>query len=1214
MRIIELKNKESELLSECFGQGIADASDGKLFRTSSKIEIDPKKRALIIGLGGSGIKTANLVKTVLSAKCNDFADRVAFLAIDTDANDIVRSTTALSANETHVIACDGGNINSFYKNSNRNTFIDSWCTKKVPKMEDLSAEGANQKRQICKMKIYYPGDLSNPNDMKLLGSIKKAVNRAMQNAMKGEELQVFIVLGVSGGTGSGGIIDVAQLVHIATEGIKRNIIGVFYLPDAMPVESNSIMANGYAALKELDYYTSVRQREDVETLTVNSVSNTGDPIRITQKNPLYSMPILVSGSVDGIGEPMSKYRETRRSATEFIVNLLASSESTKKNATDDDRFLLKSFFANKESVRGDHLINLYDPDRKTELEGVFGEDCFSYFAIGVSTVAIPERIIMSYAVDEIVQTLLGKASVFAGNGFKGFDLQPMSKVQSNGAINEILINGRAVDSKIIELCKMSRPGGVDFKIPDIRDGSADDQYRRALRISEVKKKAISGVNEWLTSQVQLFEERARLFMTEHGPRSFVCLCKGIGSEDEVFDGLLSRLDKMEDPVDRAEKIRASAAQVKRTKGKLDGAFSKVSDAIGHHVETWHSQFLQAESAVIEQAVSDHLYGEGHAFNTYFRNPVIRFIECCEDFAVALEELRKVYQDLGDGFETLEKFRATAQATEPINVNILNAADDYDWAKKLVDQSIRAVNFQTLKENLVKDFIGNQRAWTEYDPKRPLSSPRRQFDALIATSGFAMQTLTLTQYFAECVTNPDAEADRIVGQLIDRARPRYNQGGSELGKESNMSLLVPSQLFSGNPTLKKSFEDACENNGVQIFESHVEDKMVCYRFKCALPIYALADIPRWESAYEAADPEKDELLHTTKGTDSDFSDKTGVTWADRPPVNYRKNVRLPGLDGLVSREGQYFKNVIDPLFQLALENGLILPKQSGEAPYDRYTFQALILDVAGLDYSFDVSEYAKIPGAVVNGVLQKGHAIAEYFAAKNGHKAEDLTRDLLLADTSAFEKAMPRDVAEDRAKRILRKNTPLFLHIKRSMPVIQAVSDAIDAANKTSLGSQLIPTFAKAIAFDILREDENHFWRIHLGGKPTQLCRMVSASYENGSAAVFYEKGFRLKLLFDSFVEAIATHASVVDEVGEIWQPLVDNQAPMQRDYLDALQPAKDEADARIAEYFADGRAMARRQLFRDLHLEEEADERTEQMKALYLGIQRVYKSLSELMN
>lgn len=1215
MRITDMTLKKSELLSECFGKGIADASDGTLF-VRPQMKIDRNKRALIIGLGGSGIKTVNLVKTVLNAKCTTgFADRVSFLAIDTDANDILRSTTALSTNETQVISSEGGDINAFYENSRRNSFIDSWCTPHVPAMQDLTLDGANQKRQISKMKIFYPGDITCPNDMKLLNTIKNAVNRAMQGAMAEEELQVFIVLGISGGTGSGGIIDIAQLVRKAAPTGRSKIIGVFYLPDSMPIYDNSIKANGYAALKELDYYICARQREDEDELRVSPANDGGKPIYVRKGNPLYDMPILVSGSVDGIGGAMEKYRETRQTAAEFIVNLLADSENTRSKAAGDDRFLLKSFFSNKETVRGDNFLPyMYDELTDNENPGMFGEDCFSYNAIGVSTVAIPERIIMSYAVNEIVQMLLGESSKFAVKGFKGFDVDPMGKVQGNGAINEILINGRAVDSKILDLCKLSRPSNADYGIDEIRSGAAEASYRRDLNVAAVTKKAINDADTWLKEQVATFEERAQNYMIEHGPRAFVCLCKGVGPKDETFDGLLSRLERMDDPVDRMEKIRASKAKTDRLKTKMNGFFGKLSNWLGHHVETWHSQFLEVESSRIEQAVAEHVYGADHAFNTCFRDPVIRFIDACEDFAVAMEELGKVYKDLGDGFETLEKFRAAAQASEPINVNILNGASEYEWAKKLVDQSIRAVNFQSLKESLVKDFINNQRSWTDYDPKRPLNSPRRQFDTLVANSKFALQTLTLTQYFADCVVDPAAEAERLVGQLIDRARPRYNQSGSELGKEAKISLLVPEQLFSGNPALKESFEAACKQHDIEMFQSHVEDKMVCYRFKCALPIYALAEITNWESAYETLNPELDVLLHTNTGNDEDFSKEKGVPWADRPPVAYKREVRLPGANGQVSREGRYFSNVIDPFFQQAMEMGLILPIQTGDAPNDKYTFECLILDKKGWKYLFDASEYAVLPGASKDGVLLKGRAIAEYFARKNGASAEDCVRKVELLDSGKFRSAMPRPVAEDRAKRILRKNTPLFLHLKRSLPVMKTVSDAIDEANKSSLSMQLVPTFAKSLAFDILREDEKHFWKIHLGSKPIDLkCRMVGASYESGSAAVLFEKGFRVKLLFDAFVGATAAHADVIEAVNEIWQPLVNNDAPVQQDYIDFLQWAKDEADARVAEYFADGRAMARRQLFRELHLEDEADELSEGMKALYQGIQRIYKNLQELM-
>jgi len=1213
MRIVELKKKDSELRSECFGQGIADASDGKLFTRPTQMKPDPNKRSLIIGLGGSGIKTVNQIKTVLIAKCADFSSRVSFLAIDTDANDILRSTTALSPNETHVITNEGGDINAYYKGTRRSSFIDSWCTNQVPAMQDLTLDGANQKRQISKMKIFYPSDITSPNDKKLMETIKNAINRAIQGWTADEKLQIFIILGVSGGTGSGGIVDIAQLVRRVAPVGRTDVIGVFYMPDAMPIYDDSIKANGYAALKELDYYVCARQRDDGDELYVNPMSDGERPMIVRKGKPLYDIPILVSGSADGTGLAKDKYPETRRTATEFVVNLLAESESNRNEAAGDNQFLLKSFLSNKETTRTTTFLpHMYDPQTNQEMGEMFGEDCFDYCAIGVSTVAIPEQIIMAYAVEEIVKSLLGNSSRFVANDFKGFDLSPMGKVQGAGAIGQILMSGKTVGNKIGSLCKLTRPEDVTLDIDDIRGGGADEQFRRALRVTEVKRRAITEVDKWLSDEVNGFIDRAKQYMIEHGPQSFVMLCKGVDSEKTNYDGLLARLEKIGDTEDRTANVKRAESEVEKTQLKLKGFTGTVRNAFGKHVETWHRQFITQESARIEEAVSAHLFGADHAFNIYFRDPVKRFIDACEDFSEALDELRDVYTELGDGFDTLEKFRATAQKNEPINVNVLNGKTKYDWAKKLVDDNIRSVNFQSLKESLIQNFIDNRRAWTDYDPKRPLSSPRRQFDELVA-GVFTLESLTLAQYFTQCITNPVTESEKIITQLIDRARPRYHENGNGLGMEANVYLLVPAQLFSGRPELMESFEQSCRKHGVEMYLSHVQDKIICYRFKCALPIYALAQIEIWATAYETVNPDLDKLLHTNTGTSAEFSKEAGVPWADRPPVAYQHDVRLPRNSGQISREGRYFREVIDPFFQEALETGLIQPVQTGMAPNETYTYECFILDQDGWDYSFDAAEYARMSGAVADGKLLKGRAIAEYFAEKNHVSKDACVRPIRLLDSCGFEKPMPKLIAEDRAKRVIRKNVPLFIHLKRSMAVMRSVSEIIDETNKSSLSMQLIPTFAKSLALDILREDEKHFWKIHLGGKPVSLCRMIGASFESGSDAVFFEKGFRAKLLFDAFIGQPATVLrDVTEAVNDIWQPLVDNDAPVQQDYIDFLQWAKDEADTQIDAYFVDGRAMARRQLFRELHLEDEADMMTEKIKTLYEGIRRIYKNLQEM--
>lgn len=374
----------------------------------------------------------------------------------------------------------------------------------------------------------------------------------------------------------------------------------------------------------------------------------GGELSIGQGIPLYDMPILVSGSSNGIGEADEKYRETRRASAEFIVNLLAQSEHEKRDAAGDDQFLIKSFFSNKETVRTSTVLpHMFDDQTGIENTDTFGEDCYDYCAIGVSTVAIPERIIMSYAVGQIIDKLLGspavKAAVVADgivrnlkngaqtdavngaasstydkvnrlnvpsdSGIKGFDLKPMGGVQANSTINTMLINGRDVDSKLIELCRLARPGNVAFDIDAIRDGTAATQYKNALGLDKFKSKAFQDSEEWLTSQEKEFEKRAKLFMIEHGPRSFICLCKGVGPDGETFDGLLARLNKLEDPVDRAEKIRAAKSKTDNLQAKMNGLLGRISNWLGHHVETWHTQFVQMRTNLVLYTALDSAASE-----------------------------------------------------------------------------------------------------------------------------------------------------------------------------------------------------------------------------------------------------------------------------------------------------------------------------------------------------------------------------------------------------------------------------------------------------------------------------------------------------------------------------------------------------------------------------------------------------------------------------
>ena len=107
--------------------------------------------------------------------------------------------------------------------------------------------------------------------------LKNEINAKYALALKdaNPHLDVYIFAGISGGTGSGCFIDTCYIVRQTFEEMglagNGNIMGFFFLPDVVTskpeVAANSVScecnnANGYAAMKELDYLMNLVEEED----------------------------------------------------------------------------------------------------------------------------------------------------------------------------------------------------------------------------------------------------------------------------------------------------------------------------------------------------------------------------------------------------------------------------------------------------------------------------------------------------------------------------------------------------------------------------------------------------------------------------------------------------------------------------------------------------------------------------------------------------------------------------------------------------------------------------------------------------------------------------------------------------------------------------------------------------------------------------------------
>ena len=225
---------------------------------------------IIIGLGGTGINCLREIKKQVYNRIkpdNATSDaptapeyrHIQFLAIDTDdmsVNDDYSCAAVDRENEFIYIGCD--NV-YHYLNDPRIRLINpslQWLSDQIS--INFSNSGAGAVRQLGRLLMMLKSD-----------TIKTVIIRKIQTAQFGLQnanVNIHILTGLGGGTGSGIFLDICYIVrHILKQLALRSwatVFGYFFLPDVdaqrIPLSSvkKIIEINGYAALKELDYCMS----------------------------------------------------------------------------------------------------------------------------------------------------------------------------------------------------------------------------------------------------------------------------------------------------------------------------------------------------------------------------------------------------------------------------------------------------------------------------------------------------------------------------------------------------------------------------------------------------------------------------------------------------------------------------------------------------------------------------------------------------------------------------------------------------------------------------------------------------------------------------------------------------------------------------------------------------------------------------------------------
>ena len=245
-------------------QELSSKAGGSIINRIIKKELSKTETVLFVGLGGLRLKTVKQIKKICKTEF-EINDRIGFLAVDTD----ICALSAI-ADDTYVGYMESNELFNIFDNNaihlleNPTEEIKAWLGDLQPRLIDNT--GAQMTRQIGRIMLC---GTQKYMDLRTAISDKISALRRVDTDVI-HPTHVVLVTGISGGTGSGTFIDVAYMIrdilaYYDNLMIPTKLWGCFYTPDVQktvpaiagdPVKWNNMQSNGYAALKELDYFMS----------------------------------------------------------------------------------------------------------------------------------------------------------------------------------------------------------------------------------------------------------------------------------------------------------------------------------------------------------------------------------------------------------------------------------------------------------------------------------------------------------------------------------------------------------------------------------------------------------------------------------------------------------------------------------------------------------------------------------------------------------------------------------------------------------------------------------------------------------------------------------------------------------------------------------------------------------------------------------------------
>jgi hypothetical protein len=1046
-----------------------DASRGVLFQNPNTTPIPPnfKNISILIGLGGMGIQTLDKIKEALTQHmAPGWENFIGFLAIDSDYNDL-EAARYLSPNER--ICITDPYIPQRIHNSDLwpsawRSFADPNATRTLP---PPGYPSAHRSRLLGKLKIHDKPTAQLGFDEQIVERLD-TLKRSMCSPSRSGIYQVYVIGGIGGGTGGGTLLEMPALIRQAIQDPRLSTYAMLYLPDtiaSMAGNPHGIVANGFATLKELDYFSGLRMRRDTKECWGYNF-NALPKLEITSEQKFYEIPFLIGTSQ---GNNRYSAQEAIETVTKSLVTILEDEPLS---------FRVSCHAAQNAQVRPmDVSLPRPAPGTRHSVPNCYG-------ALGYAQSTVPAKTVHAYIIGQICKKAgiadLSRedweaAAAAAGAGgmvpFRGENcyLNANEGTQKARAIvaplerllKEVIFNGR---------CNLAEEFLFDWDTVKNQRMYDDPAFLHQINTMHERVCDYSAEKELAQKIRQAYTQfmgNVHQYVLAEGPLAYVILYDGrfIPSGGNLGMGIKDMLRNLcagrradgspypVCPVKLAEEHEASTREtmIKRKLNALELARKLAgNDDPSGTIENWKYALEAVVVARINEERGKIALGHNNIFDVNVLRPAALLRDNLQSFGYVLNSMASIYEMHGHVVDNFEEFNYSSDNASQVNLAGFDT-NAYSWVKCQADNIIAAASPNTVRGMLVASFFNPQTMdrWL-YIPEDTVKNesgkvtlqnkdvpiPAREiFDSVIAQcvpNNLSFSIESLFNQVAVSDSDYDELAQRILRALARKSKPLFN--GHYPEQKLRVALILPNSLnYAG--TVGTRILHALENEAyrafgfapVDIYYGNDTDSIHVVQYVTGLELYNLKELNDWEKVYETRLTMVQHMHGYSPSAVCTINDRGEASYADRRPwEDYpspcvyemgAKNTRDP-MTHQISREGER-QLAIDKIIAQARELGLLYAEKTQP---DGWEIRCCLFSRGEDDWKFDISRLSPQE----NGFYPTGRKLVEAVAEQNQKSLADITQIVRLDSAGLLSHPAPsEDLAWEFAAEVLYVHIPLL---------------------------------------------------------------------------------------------------------------------------------------------------------------------------------------------